>query len=512
MEDKTILILDDERSIREGIALVIREAFPMVQILTAQSGTEAYELICSRPVDVSITDIMVPELNGLQLIQRCVEEGRKTGFVVLSGYGEFSFATEAMQYGVRRYLLKPVDEEELLESVRETFLELDQQKENSRYISKMKGELDGLRQYALTEYLADCMCRGKTPKASGELYKESPALLTSSLWAVSFRFHQAEPPAEELRRYFRGRPDVLVCMMPFEETVLLICSDSQRQVLSLLEALTGVLPAGSYSVGVSKQGKLPDTPRLYRQATTALERHFYENNAGTILFEDNFWSGFEGFEARELQNLQLFIEKVESRCTKEAEQLIEELNERLLDEKPSVEQAREVLERYGLVVSRKKEACGICDAYRLIGRLGRVSTLQEAVDTLRQMLRQLYRKPEKAMNETISKMLTCIEEHLHDEDFSLGLMAEEMIFMNSVYLGRLFKKEMGISFSQYVVLARIESAKAMLENSKKRYKVYEISKAVGFGDNPQYFSQIFRRCTGQSPSAYQSCFLNQTNH
>ena len=73
MEDKTILILDDERSIREGIALVIREAFPMVQILTAQSGTEAYELICSRPVDVSITDIMVPELNGLQLIQRCVE-------------------------------------------------------------------------------------------------------------------------------------------------------------------------------------------------------------------------------------------------------------------------------------------------------------------------------------------------------------------------------------------------------------------------------------------------------
>ena len=104
------------------------------------------------------------------------------------------------------------------------------------------------------------------------------------------------------------------------------------------------------------------------------------------------------------------------------------------------------------------------------------------------------------------------QEHLHDEDFSLGQMAEEMIFMNSVYLGRLFKKEMGISFSQYVVLARIESAKAMLENSKKRYKVYEISKAVGFGDNPQYFSQIFRRCTGQSPSAYQSCFLNQTNH
>lgn len=510
MENKTILILDDERCIREGIALVIREAFPTFRILTAQSGTEAYELICSRHIDISITDIMVPELNGLQLIQRCVEEGRKTSFILLSGYGEFSFAAEAMQYGVRRYLLKPVADEELLESVREAVLELDQRNESSKYITRMQGELDGLRQYALTEYLTDCMCRGTAPRTSGELYKESPLLLTSPIWAASCRFQQTESAVKAVRHRFSGQPDVLVCTMPFEEMVLVICGDSLREVLSVLDTLSDVLPAGTCGIGVSQYGKLADVPRLYQQATAAVERHFYEESAGMILFEQSFLGCLEGFETWELENLQLFIEKVESRCIKEAEQLLEQLYQRLKEERPPVEQAREILDRYGLVVSREKEACGVRDVHRLIGQLGRASTLEEAVDTLKLMLK-LYRKPEKIMSETISKMLTCIEEHLHDEDFSLGQMADEMIFMNSVYLGRLFKKEMGITFSQYVMLARVESAKAMLESGKKRYKVYEISKAVGFGDNPQYFSQIFRRCTGQTPSTYQSRFLNESS-
>lgn len=506
MESKTILVLDDERSIREGIMMVMTEAFPSFQIVSAQSGTEAYKLICSQAIDISITDIMVPEINGLQLIQRCVEEGKKTAFIILSGYGEFAYATQAMQYGVRRYLLKPVDEEELLDSVREAIQEQELQHQRKQYISQIKDELDDLRLRALTEYWSDYMSGGETPEQSSDFYREESKLLNSPFWVVSCNLQQTDPLASQVKRFFRDRSDVLICVMPLGGLTLVVFGCNQQELFVLLDTLSQSVFPHTFAMGVSRMGGITQAQQLYRQSVAAMEQLFYRGKAETIVFEESFWKQSESFEQQELKEMDRFIEKVETRCTKEAEQQIGQLYERLQREKPPVEQAREILERYGLIVSRKKGADGICDAYRLMEKLSKAPTLEQAISTLKLMLERLYMKPEKAMNETIRKMLNCIEEHLHDENFSLGQMAEKALFMNSVYLGRLFKKEMGISFSQYVMLARIESAKAMLENGKG-YKVYEISKAVGFGDNPQYFSQIFRKFTGKSPSAYQRCFL-----
>lgn len=114
-----LLIVDDERIIRETIAsLVDWESLGITLIGTAENGIEAYNIILDEYPEIVLTDIKMPGLGGLDLIQRIHEINPDTQFVILSGYGEFEFARRAMKYGVKHYLLKPCNEEQIIESLR----------------------------------------------------------------------------------------------------------------------------------------------------------------------------------------------------------------------------------------------------------------------------------------------------------------------------------------------------------------------------------------------------------
>jgi two-component system response regulator YesN len=73
--------------------------------------------------------------------------------------------------------------------------------------------------------------------------------------------------------------------------------------------------------------------------------------------------------------------------------------------------------------------------------------------------------------------------------------------MNADYLGKLFKKETGEKFSNYITRLRIELAIKMIEKEND-VKVFEIAEKIGYGENPQYFSQVFKKHTGFTPSEY----------
>ena len=114
-----LLIADDEKIIRETIASLIDwNSLGISLIGTAENGLEAYNMILDDYPDIVLTDIKMPGLSGLDLIQRIHEINPDTQFVILSGYGEFKFAQRAMQYGVKHYLLKPCNEEQIIESLR----------------------------------------------------------------------------------------------------------------------------------------------------------------------------------------------------------------------------------------------------------------------------------------------------------------------------------------------------------------------------------------------------------
>lgn len=111
-----MIIVDDEKIIRETIHSIIDwNALGIEVVAVCKDGIEAFDAILDEYPDIVMTDIKMPGISGLELIAKVQEAELAIEFVILSGYGEFEFAQTAMKYGVKHYLLKPSNEEEIIQ-------------------------------------------------------------------------------------------------------------------------------------------------------------------------------------------------------------------------------------------------------------------------------------------------------------------------------------------------------------------------------------------------------------
>lgn len=133
-----VLLVDDEQTILDGIATIINwEEQGVILSGTANNGVEALNFIQKYEPDIVISDIMMPGLDGIQLLQKTFEIHPLIKFILLSGYSEFEYAQQAMGYGVKHYILKPSNEDIICEALEELVSELDEQK-NKGSIFKLK--------------------------------------------------------------------------------------------------------------------------------------------------------------------------------------------------------------------------------------------------------------------------------------------------------------------------------------------------------------------------------------
>ena len=103
-----VMLVDDERIIIDGISKVIKwESIGTSLIGTAKNGIEAYEFLSQNQPEIVISDIKMPGMNGLELVKKVYENFPEIRFILLSGFSEFDYAKQAMEYGVKHYLLKP---------------------------------------------------------------------------------------------------------------------------------------------------------------------------------------------------------------------------------------------------------------------------------------------------------------------------------------------------------------------------------------------------------------------
>ncbi len=115
-----ILIADDERTIRNGLAGLIRNWFPSWEIAgLAENGKQALRIATQEKPQIALVDINMPEMNGLEMIEKLRSILPNTLVVILSGYDQFAYAQQGIRLGILDYLLKPVDREQLFMVLRE---------------------------------------------------------------------------------------------------------------------------------------------------------------------------------------------------------------------------------------------------------------------------------------------------------------------------------------------------------------------------------------------------------
>ena len=121
-----ILLADDERGIAEGLSILLMQMGQPWEIVgIAEDGEEAIRMVHHLDPDLVITDVRMPVMDGLEMIRRLTEEGARCRFIILSGYADFAYAQQAIKLGVRAYVTKPVDEDELAQAILSLFAEKD---------------------------------------------------------------------------------------------------------------------------------------------------------------------------------------------------------------------------------------------------------------------------------------------------------------------------------------------------------------------------------------------------
>ena len=131
-----------------------------------------------------------------------------------------------------------------------------------------------------------------------------------------------------------------------------------------------------------------------------------------------------------------------------------------------------------------------------------IYTEQEPKQLIERMLltAESVMKQNQEGNQIITQVKSYVKRNLHDSNLSLKRIATDEVYLSVDYLSRLFVQETGERFSAYLNRSRVEKAKQLLSIDSS--KIYQVAESVGLGHNPRYFSQVFKKYTGMTPSEF----------
>ena len=529
-----ILIVDDEQLIRQGLRARIEYlGIDVDEIFEAENGLMALRLQEEHPIDVVITDIRMPDMDGLELIQEMQKKNNQIKFVVLSGYAEFSYAETAIRLGVKAYLLKPVSNDDLKAAFDKAYKEMEQTA-SVRQEVQMKKRMDREKQVYQQEKALNALF---SSQEAGAVTREQLCKLCGydeKMWAggaesvlylailhinkESFEHQRFRPVDHELVR-FMIRNIFEEIQAPCEKLLVNSLSDTRQmygifigddkkklrmeveriylRMRSVLEKKMGIY----LTIGVSRcrsqlEGKETS------EARQALKQRIIYGKANIYFYEDIRILGEQEFPVSQLHLLEQYIEHNEIFKVKN---LVQEIfSEELVKKYGSaylrimwIRILNLLLHHYEL---RGRNAAEIEKMLQNYNLLDRIQSLQEIRQKIIEMVMECVSTESVADANARSKIqmaIGYIQEHFA-ENLTVNVLAEHY-GMSPNYFSSMFKKEMSRSAVNYITELRINQARELLYHSE--LSVVDISKKVGYEDS-QYFFRVFKKYLGMTPLQY----------
>jgi two-component system response regulator YesN len=504
-----VFIVDDEPFIIEGLYDIVDwPQFGLEIVGHAENGQQALDALATKPVDVLITDISMPVMNGLTLISEARKLHKELKVIILSGFNEFDYLKEGMKLGIENYLLKPINVEELESTLRNTVQKLDSVDPNGLYdaydiqILKdntlyrwLNGQMAAAEFEERTEllglhlqgpYVAVAMLR--TEGNSAEVFDRAERYLVA--WRGITLFHDVD-----------GDIGIVAS--------LLAGAEEKRTFAELMENLSLELSVMNQmiQIGVGNVGRGPESAALsYKQAKRALEYYLIYPERRTIEYkqlESTRASGVleNGYPLGWDDYAKLILAKDKDGLRERICQDFERLK-RMEGIRPEDVQnvALELVVRFKMELQHIKYSEETDLFKNTLQRVQRCDSFQELVQTLVSLAEEtVCSLLQDAKNPVVHQVLNYIDSHYADE-LSLKTLGAQY-HIHPVYLGQLFHKETGVSFAEYINKYRIEKAKQQLKNTN--LKVHEIARSVGYWEIGYFYKQ-FRKYVGISPTDFKA--------
>lgn len=489
-----LLIVDDEEIEREGMEKFIRwDKYGIELVGSAWNGVEGFEKIQKEKPDIVLTDIKMPVMNGIELIRKAKKDFPEIEFVVLSGYGEYEFTSQAMEEGVRHYLLKPCDERKIaavLEKVKADLGEKSELRDESRYRKNVMRLLPRAK-----EQIFRNMLLGRE-----QFRKDYPLLLAEigdarEVVVLAFRIQKGFDDLEQfvignILSDLLGKDKVLLSTAIENDVLLLVDAKAGANIESAVSRTRKEfteLETFPIQAAVSRAGKPEQVGRMYVQVQGLFRFGGMERKIGFL---------HEGL----LQNLPsdaTFL--VDYRGIRDAKEYEEVLFEVYL--------AFAKMELRGYTLRQEQEVsrwvlhvfCGSEEESECLREENRWGLLERVTDLIAEK-QGIAPGPGKE-EQRIRRILLAVYRNVRSPGLNIQYLSQKVLFMNEDYFGRLFAKCRKEKFSAFLARRRIALAQRLLQYDPE-FKISRLAETVGYSSDGQYFSKEFRKVAGKSPTEY----------
>lgn len=526
-----LIIVEDENIVRSGLEHGTDWAGLGFEVAgTATNGIEALKLVEQCNPDVVLTDIRMPDMNGIELMRILRNQYADVEIVILSGYSDFEYARSAVKYKAYEYLTKPIDEQELIKTfqsikqkIRSKRQELYTQKdsENGLYrVDRVK-----LRDVFLSTFMRKPLDEEFIRKSLVDLdIRFNEKCYCIAVVQLDFD-NQAQLDAvieEQFSRKISQRLDdypyvfsdkIYHILLSKSTTTALYDFIKEMEHLkeTLFEDIGRQNEGISIGIGLSKlHSGFNHVVQALNEALSALQLKFYMGDDQVITYSNLNDMKPEDIDNGKFEELAAkLVEAVADRNSADrgryTNQLFEYIrNTSLVDVTYIRIKFMEIFVLLDNKLRQKeihlKQLASKDSLYAKIFSKGTLQALKRWFDGEIEQIEEEYTRlyAEKSNN-----LLTQVNQYIYDnisEKIYLNDIAAA-VHMSPNYLSAAFTKETGLNLSKYIIDLRIKKAKEYLAQSDMR--IQEISDVLGFSDY-RYFSTLFKKETGQTPLDYRS--------
>ena len=485
-----ILIVDDERIVLNGVRMMIEEDLALscpTDIATASNGPQALDLLKNFTPDLILTDIRMPVMDGFTLVGHIREQFPDMGIAILTSHADFDYAVQAIRYQVTDFILKPIDENQLKETIEKAHKKKEQARE-----AHLRSSILELRNMMLYDLSPSELI--SSPEQIRQLF---PYTYFTVIVAASPELTEKKLFEETLQEIFSRYYDVCHCfLIPDKKQIAAICNHEHFSVKAagLKRELADHADFHGLCTGISISSNTYKT--LHSLYTNAVQRIFYKKSFG----ENPDITGFslvtyhdciQIFNEKDpVKVLNLLQEYIRNTCSVSSKNLSPEsvfcsFFHNICLYLESVE--------ISLPDSRKPIFSGKDDFSVL------PEEIFENLSAIKQELQQTSEYQNSGNDTQIQQLLDYIRKN-YQNDISLDNLADA-VKMHPNYVCTLFKKHIGQSYLFCLHQERLRAAKQLLIDTD--FTIEEIARQVGYNSASQ-LARVFRKYESTSPSDFRS--------
>jgi two-component system response regulator YesN len=536
-----VLIIDDESIIRKGLKNIINwKQLDCEVCADASDGIEGLELIKKYLPDIIITDIRMPGLDGLSMIKQVKKTVPNSKIIILTGFRDFDYVHEAIKCGAYDYLLKPTKIEELTSVLTKAVNEINDQKIKHLELDKFKllfeQNIPALRE----KLLYDIIFGFNTNE--NEILEQMRLLnlkIENFILVIMENDYDEKSTKSQydkklyqfgivnsFEEIFAEKYEVISIMLS-SNRVAFIIQKSDKSPLDIVEVSEKcgyhqeVVNNGfgfTVTFAVSSNGISPmELPIKLKECLGSLEYKTYMGDNSIIQYSDlNSFFRYDDYSALDNYQKQL-LESIKSGNEDLVRVTAQNISRYVTTNNINISYLKNFyystlssinnIRISVLAIDADKKHEEGRDIASLLQFIENCDNVEELNSLLEEVATKIASKVNNFNNKSLKLILRKAIDYIHEhynEQVTLNEVAEN-IYVSTFYISRMFKKELGKSFVDYLNDVRIEKAKELLKDVK--YKTYEVAELVGISD-PHYFSKLFKKHSGMTPSEYKETTSN----